>query len=183
MPWDEPTGFKQKVQAGVKIHHFAINGDLRPGMLIHFWEGDTTNKSNEFKLPSISLAEIWHGGKFGTDLDEGEIINKQEELLPKCFAVEIFEMTIKKFAKGKQLTLKIGDFFIDTPELLHLVASNEGFNTSEEFTQWFWYHFQDKGTEFVDVKNDCYKATGQIIYWTDQLYDPDSAKALSKIPF
>jgi len=55
-----------------------------------------------------------------------------------------------------------------------MIAINDGFDSLEEFIEWFSISFKKKGIQ---------KMKGQVIHWTDQLYDPESAEALSKINF
>lgn len=214
MPWGQPTNFKEKIQAGVKIHTFRMGDRWQPGMLIHFWEENPRNTSVNpapFQLPRFDLAELWYGGK----IDMVTFEKADEEPCPKCFAVEQWEMKIElvqdeevkrqiaaaktsfqsmnedqrgtpegqslkhqieslelRYESEKEVTLKIGDVYFDTPELLELVAINDGFESAEQFIEWFWLYFQGKGIT---------EAKGQVIHWTDQVYDAETAQAETKV--
>ena len=172
-PWGEPTNFKQKIKAGAKIHTFRSGERWQTADKIRFWEGNpsnTTMNPEPFILDNYDLAELWAVVPSKADGDAGHVE------IPLVFAVETFELTInqQQDSEEKEVTLKIGNLFIDTPELLEMIAINDGFDSLEEFIEWFSIRFKKKGIQ---------KMKGQVIHWTDQLYDPESAEALSKINF
>ncbi len=177
MPWGESTNFKQKIKAGVKIHTFRLGDRWKPGMIIHFWEENPrvkTKNTAAFRLGNYERAEVWKQCEYKEEGKE-RIVDE-----PLCFAVEPFELTIKELpddgdrVNRKEVELKIGDLFIDTPEMLQLVAFNDGFNSFEEFISWFSIYFKKKGIT---------TGKGQVIHWTDQVYDTDTADCLPKINF
>lgn len=166
-PWNTLTEFKPKIQAGVKIHHF-VEGDFwKPGMIIHFFSCDLTENvrnENKFIITKKEHAESWMNCDYaGTGFQIEE---------PVCYAVEDFYLKISSDIKNeREIKLRIGEFWINKMELLDIVSMGEGFNSSFELIEWF---------SFLMARNGKDSMTGQIVHWTDKLFDCRLAKTMNE---
>lgn len=175
-PFNKPTDFKLKIQAGIKKHTFRLGDRWKAGNIIDFWEGNPRNVTKSpapFFLKDYNLADQWK-----TVEKDGQQINK-----PLAFAIERFWMKFEDFDDTKvvkdkiQLQLKIGEMWIDTPELLQLVASTDGFDDYHDFIGWF---------NATRKKSKKQVLVGQVIHWTSSsIYDWDTAEIIDgkKLPY
>ena len=170
-PWMTETGFKHKVQAGAKIHSLITGFRWKQGMKIEFIEGDISTIPIPFTLPYKDVASKWTTEK-----------NKDGELIdyPVCCAIEDFKIWITKMKVGDpdfvknvsyqfEIKFKIGSIYFDTEELFDLIAMNDGFDSREDFLQWFIESAKKKMTNYLE---------GQVIHWTTNVYDSSTAKVM-----
>jgi hypothetical protein len=127
-PWGLPTCFKGKIIDGIKKH--TIRADIhdrwKPGMLIQHAYGVRTKMYEQFKEGQcISIQTI-------------EILHKSGEVFIKIDDKHYFDTM---------------SFNYNTMNAINELASNDGFDSIEDFLKWF----------NIDFK-------GKIIHWTDLRY-------------
>jgi hypothetical protein len=158
-PWDPDvkTMFAAKIHAGIKKHTFRSNKNKYDlGDVIKFWDGsphDLRINPRRFML--------W---------PENRIV-----------ALEKYWMKVIRLKEGDEgwredcwdqfkIELRIGDFWINTGDLLDLVAVNDGFDSGLDFVKWFSFKMdQDGDSERI--------YEGSVIHWNkDSVYDIDNAE-------
>jgi len=186
---EKPTNFEAKIKAGMKIHTIRDDAHDRwkPGMPIHFWIG--TPRVPATKAERIFVigdrARLWQKIEDG-QRTAGETIknifksNAPETWLPVCWTTEkilIYDLQTNK--PGVVIGWKIL-----LPTEIEELASNDGFETVEDFFNWFrkptvekWWN-EVKG-KYVNKKTLPTEFEGKIIHWTDFVYDAETAKKLT----
>lgn len=128
----QPTGFKNKILAGVdkslelipKIHTIREGERWKPGMKIHMATGVRTANYKQFNQDYPELQTVVSVQKI--------IIHNDRDIGKDDLWID-----------GKKL---------DLPGMI-MLAMNDGFNSTDEFFQWFTGHFE-----------------GQLIHWTNFKY-------------
>ena len=167
LPWGEPANFVAKIRAGVKIHTFRFGDAWYPGRLIDFYDQNPRNGGQAFDLGDFDKALDWKT----IERSGGRKLN-----LPVCSAVESWEMAFAfRLDHDDNETLEvgswefvIGDLAVDE-NVLEVVAAADGFDSTDAFVRYFAGESKRKGTDTI---------SGQIIHWTDKVYDLETAKTI-----
>jgi len=133
-PWGKPMSFKEKILSGQKIHSIREDkkGRWKPGMSIHMAYGVRTKFYDCFcdkhKCKSTQSIKINH--------------------YPTGYPMISREVII-----DGELFYKLDGFSARGSERMEQLAKNDGFDSVEDFFQWFSRDFK-----------------GEIIHWTDFRY-------------
>lgn len=149
------TGFVDKIKGGFKTHTFRTGKRWGPGKHIHFWQGSPRNPSEHTFSFDIGRE---YCDFMGVD-DKG----RDTALVA---AVEDFKMEIRETNQGRNFSLIIGDLKVDET-LLIAIAYRDGFDNYLDFIDWFHFNMKKKGIEVIE---------GQVIHWTDNVYDYGNAQ-------
>lgn len=186
---EKPTNFEAKIKAGIKIHTIRDDAHDRwkPGMAIHFWIG--TPRVPATKAERIFVigdrARLWQKIQDG-QRTAGETIknifksNAPETWIPVCWTTEkilIYDLQTNRpgVVIGRKILL---------PTEIEELASNDGFETVEDFFNWFrkpttekWWD-EVKG-KYANKKTLPTEFEGKIIHWTEFCYDSETASKLT----
>jgi len=175
-PWGKLTGFKQKMQTGIKKHTFRLGYRFEPGDPLHFWGG--APRANRFQhshamLPfniPITKRELWLLAPMQKPIfltaGSGDI-EIHDLALPCVTATEKFEILFidapgfEGLADNYLVSLKIEGISINNKLQLTQIAKNDGFDNYEEFIEYFNYRRKKDKTKLLE---------GQIVHWTKLTY-------------
>lgn len=167
-PWGAPTNFETKIKAGVKIHTLRFGNGWYAGRPIDFWVGSPRNEgSYKFFIEDFDKALEWK-----TIQRKDNEKNDYSVNLPICSAVESFTMQFERLDDPEKTTIdfRIGELEIDE-NLIEAVAAADGFDNAGDFVRWFLRSARKKAD-----KAKAFKLSGQMIHWTDKVYDLDRAQ-------
>jgi len=186
---EKPTNFEAQIKAGIKIHTIRDDAHDRwkPGMAIHFWIGTPRVPATKPKMIFVigDRARLWQKIEDG-QRTAGETIknifksNAPETWIPVCWTTEkilIYQL------QTEFPVVQIGRKVLTASEIA-LLANNDGFETVEDFFDWFrkptvekWWN-EVKG-KYANKKTLPTEFEGKIIHWTDFVYDAETAERLT----
>lgn len=155
--YQEPTLFKERIQAGIMDHSFRAGCNWEVGQRIHFWDNSPMDKKSN---------------------------PKQFNLFPHTYvqAIELFEMSFVDIDKSNpmyvegsvnnvEFTLKIGNRKIYKETDLNQVAIRTGFSDFISFFNWY-----NKSR----IRSKVNKYSGQLIHWSKhvKVYDIGTAQII-----
>lgn len=164
-PWGDPTDFEAKILGGIKHHTLRSGNAWYPGRLIDLWMGSPRNKGS-YKLPTLEFDKAL---EWKTVTRKDRTTGEDYEVnLPVCSATEDWTMDFQNLFDDSQdtlVTFRIGDLEVDE-NLADVIAVADGFDNYAHFMRWFEHSARKKKTEHLE---------GQLIHWTDKVYDIDTA--------
>lgn len=166
-PWGDPTNFEAKILAGIKPHTFRSGNGWYPGRLIDLWIGSPRNKGS-YKLPELEFDKVLQWKTVTRKNKQGQ---DYEINLPVCSAVESWKMDFGNLGDSERSTtldFTIGGLKVDE-NLLEVVATMDGFDNVDDFLRWFQTSAKKKKKTVL---------TGQLVHWTDKVYDLATAQTI-----
>ncbi len=196
----KPTNFEAKIKAGIKIHTIRDDAHDRwkPGMAIHFWIGTPRVSATKAERIFMQVSKIayWLMCRQIKPAEAGEIVYakwltsntllgefktmRDDDAKPLCAATEkilIYQL------QTDYPTIQIGRKVLTAAETV-LLANNDGFETVEDFFNWFrkptvekwWNEVRGK---YMNKKIIPTEFEGKVIHWTDFVYDAETAAKLT----
>lgn len=197
---EKPTNFEAKIKAGTKIHTIRddVHDRWKPGMPIHFWIGTPRVPATKAEriFMQMQYCKFWKLTCQLCTAEIGNVIPKHwlknytgfwdtqmiydEIAIPVCAATEkilIYQL------QTEFPVIQIGRKVLTAAETV-LLANNDGFETVEDFFNWFrkptvekWWN-EVKG-KYTNKKTLPTEFEGKIIHWTDFVYDAETAERLT----
>lgn len=182
------TNFPAKIRNQEKIHTFRFGDRWRPGLKIHFWDESPRNiyadpPARAFTIP-IDAAAHW------SEEDE------QGRIFPLCAAVETWDMVFRtdQLLQEQINFLSIGGKPIVKSWEVASIAKNDGLALAE-FRAYFYNVLLEVAIEGLKLQGSyidrapitdqplpkLITGTGQIIHWTDKVYNEVGAKCIHKL--
>jgi hypothetical protein len=151
----KPTNFVQKIPRRIKIHTFRQSSRIKEGDLLHLWDMNPRTKGKVKPDPKpidISpLLELEGIFQFGED-PKGR----------KCLICQSIQRCLM-CVDPDNFMIKIDGTDYSDEHLIEYVATNDGFDSAEDFKKWFSHkHFDEKDPK----KTVLYR----IIHWTNKRY-------------
>lgn len=159
-PWDEPTNFREKILAGVKIVtpldvFTAFKTDPKNNLSgwkpkIHTMREDPHNRWKA----GMSIQMVYRGKNYSI-LDH---FNKGIPELEKCVSTQKIKIKLIELKVGNVVHPSVNELhvYVDNKEIeskiIHYLALNDGFDGLQRFLMWFNKDWQGKIIHFTDFR-------------------------------